>query len=233
MSDTEIDHKPKVMDASTFKVSDYLKNAVTLPEDSVSVYMDGATAWRYWQVKSEIEDLFRKMHVEQNTQSPSTPAGPRSITDPLPGMDDDIVVDPEDDAKMQQLEEEKDALLETLKGSRMVVHMRALTPKVIVMLGEQAKRETNAQFKDKETPSEADVVELTSKRNVMLLIAKSMQKIELPNGDEITAPFSPEQVQEFEDEIDSDEWNKVYVMYRELAGRAAIREATVDAGFPS
>lgn len=231
--ETEAPASRRVQDASTFKVADYLKGVVTLPKDSVTVYTDGNSAWQYHRLieqEQRIQDAINQATEAKLAAQAANPQ-PRTISEPPP--DESPVVTDEQLEELKAMEDTKAALQASLRNSGIVVHMTALYPKHEEALSKKADVRTSEHFKDKETPSKDDRERYRNETYARMTVTDAVEKIVLSNGDEVIGPFSESQLREFEDLVDADEWSKVYALYRELATRAAIREATVDAGFPS
>lgn len=243
MSEVQTDTAPsKVMDASTFNVEDFLKSAVTLPEDHVTLYTDGATAWEIAQITDRIAKIHSDVEMANaaarsafDQEVTATVPGPRSIADQFESQVPTVNPTPAQDAELVALEVKRTKLIEILRDSGVVVHMKALLPKVLDLTMKETKRRTNEHFKDEATPSEEERVEYGNMLFDLISFKKAVTKIILANGegDEIRGPFTEEQLDALRGSVDSDEWSKVTKLFHDLNTRAVIRTATVDAGFPS
>jgi hypothetical protein len=222
----------EVLDPAEFNLREYIAKAVTLPEDTVTVYLDAAAAWQYANLMAQEIEIAQERGQRQDAADSQNAAqdSMRTISDP-PGAPADFT---DLDARYEALQEPKKALAEKLAASGVVFKLRAVSPKVQRLFAKEAKRETNKLRKDKSTEEwdQQDFNEHQNSTFVWKLVAAAIRTVTMPGDRELRGPFTVGDAQEFEDDFDTAQWNKVLELMNDLNSRNVIEAARMDAGFP-
>lgn len=218
-----------------FNLVEYFRKNVTLPNDTVTIYTDGATAWKYAALKEQIDTLESEQETLLATIGQIAQRGDkivRGLADEAPGQkyqDRLEAIEQEIDA----LREEITSVLGELAKSGVTFTMRAMFPKELYQSDEQAKREVNKEAKEaKLTLSEEERQEKIAARAYWVYLEKSVTAVTYPDGSEAKGPFKSADFQAVQDMVDATEFARLRGKLNELNTKAAIRDAQGDAGFP-
>lgn len=197
-------------EASKINVKDYLRNIVTVPEDSITIWGDGQSAWEYAKLVGERDAIYNK---------------------PRPAFA--TIADGAEDAdRVDALEKQIDAIKEKLSASAITFHLRALWPEETRFIHDVVGREVSKQFKGQPTPSDQSRDILYGRLYITHALSKAVQRVVFASGEEIDGPFDTDQISDFLGTIDSDEMDRVIELQDQLTTRRVLRDARVDAGFP-
>lgn len=222
--DPTTERKPRTYSASEFALDDFLNESVTLPEDTVTVFTDGKAAWRYNELVSEHEAVHARI-AELVRADPDDSV--RSIVD-----NETPVAAPEDLDELDRIDREMQETMAAIKASALTIKMRAMYPFEYKNTTNKAKRIANEHFKGEATPTDDERAEYESDTFVIESFIIEMLSISFPNGDEVNGPFSADQLRKIMGKLNTHEWSKLIRLHVELNTRAAIRDASADAGFP-
>lgn len=216
-----------------YKLGEYFRKNVTLPSDSVTLYLDGETAWEYGKLQDQVSAIQLEQGLMLNNINVARGDNKivRGIADDDPTAKYQERLD-EIEAELGGLEVSIKGVLEKLSESGVTFHLRAMYPKEISMSEEAAARAINDRAKaEKTTYTDEEKLAKTNEYAYWLYLEKSVQKVVYPDGHEET-DFTAKDFEDFKGVVDDGEYTRLIGLLNDLNTKAAIAKAQDDAGFP-
>lgn len=217
---------------SKYSIAKFFRENVTLPKDTIHLYTDGQAAWDYKVLTDEIAGLEEQQEKRYKliaaSEQGSSGGGIADVSPSVKHADEVEKLQTE----IEALQEERNSVLEKLYDSGVAVELRAMYPKEIRMADEKTRRELNAKYKDKPTPSEEEKTQEEIVLTNANYLSTSVVKMTFPDGEVVEAPIKPAEFRTMEEHLDIGEFTKMIRTLRELNMAQAMRDAQADAGFP-
>lgn len=217
-----------------YSLVEYFRKNVTLPRDSVTVYLDGAAAWEYMGlfdrqaeiVKEQARintriDAYKNMNSQSSAVTSIADEAPNDLfTQQLNALNDEY----------EHIDTQKRELFTRLSESGVTFDVQALYPSALRLKADEGTRIANEI--EGATPSDGDKELRRARTITAVYLAAAVKSVTYPNGHVVNAPFTYQDFLTIEDYLDREEYGKLVSHMNKLNMRAAIRDAREDAGFP-
>lgn len=187
------------MEPGTFDLDEFVQGR-GFPRDTVTVFTNADAAYERAQVEKRLTTLAQdKEKLNKNS-----------------------TLYKETQAEFKELEDRSAELMEDIKASALVFHLRGISPGHIKKINKDVYEESQKEEWDEVT---------TASTASYRIVAPHIIKVIRADGAEDNRQFTPDRVETLEMTLPESEWNKLDRKVMEMSFKSAYFDAAVDAGF--